>query len=67
MLNAHITTLTDDELDAVAAGASIAWKTEATATGLTLASISVSTTASATTTKTTEEGKFSQEGAVETA
>jgi hypothetical protein len=64
---AYITTLTDEELDAVAAGATVTWRTSATATGLTKASINVSTKASATTTKTSEAAAFEEEGTVETA
>jgi hypothetical protein len=64
---AYITTLTDEELDAVAAGATVTWNTQATATGLTKATINVSTTVSATTTKTSEEATLGQEGTVETA
>jgi hypothetical protein len=64
---AYTRTLTDEELDAVAAGATATWNTQTTATGLTKATINVSTTASATTTKTSEEATFAQEGTVETA
>jgi hypothetical protein len=64
---AYITTMTDEELDAVAAGASVSATSTFNASGLTLASIKVTTTASATTTKATEEAIFNQEGAVETA
>jgi hypothetical protein len=64
---AYITTLTDEELDAVAAGATVSFNNQFKATGLTLASIKVTTTASATTTKTTEEATFGQEGEVESA
>ena len=67
MLNVHITTLTDEELDAVAAGATSKWSTTATATGLTVAKISVTTAASADTDKTSEDADFTQDGTVESA
>jgi hypothetical protein len=51
---AYITTLADEELDAVAAGASVKWTGSATATGLTKADIVGTTTIKAETTKTSE-------------
>jgi len=51
---AYMTTLTDEELDAVAAGASVSVKVEATAAGLTKADIVGTEKLTATTTKTGE-------------
>jgi len=54
-MQAHITILTDEELDAVAAGAKVSWSGNVTATGLNQADVTGTTTIRAATTKTTEE------------
>ena len=52
---AHVTILTDEELDAVAAGATVKFNGKLTATGLTKADTVATTNATAKTTKTTED------------
>jgi len=64
---AYITTLTDEELDAVAAGATVKWTGNITATGLTKADIVGTTTIKAETTKTSEAASVGFEYAVTTA
>jgi len=67
MLSAHITTLTDDELDAVAAGALTKFDFAATATGLTKAVVDVKVRGIAETTKTSERAEFTAVGTAESA
>jgi len=62
-----ITTLTDEELDAVAAGANVTFTVEATATGLTQADIVSTTKITATTTKAGEAASVTSSTTVTTA
>jgi hypothetical protein len=62
-----VTTLIDEELDAVAAGASVSFTLSATARGLTQADIVGRVTANAETTKTTEAADGEAELTVTTA
>ena len=64
---AFVVELNDEELDAVAAGATVSVTTSATATGLTAADIKSTTTATATTTKTSEAGSLTSTTKVTTA
>ena len=65
-MQAHITILTDEELDAVAAGAKVSWSGKLSAAGLNTADVTGTTTITATTTKTDEAASVRFEYSVTT-